>query len=320
MSINPQHAVPAIRVAVSARSARSTRRRAAIDRRTTVDGRTIDASMLLRSLVAALAISFVVLGAAASVGAQPPQPPPIPAPDVPAPPTIGTPSDPAAEDTADDITIGIDAPGGEPSQSILLIIGLSLLSLAPSLVIMLTSFTRIVVVLSLTRNALGLQGVPPNQVIVGLALFLSLFVMAPTLQNINDDALQPWLDGSIDQGEAYDRATGPMQEFMLANTRSAELELMMDATPGGRPESVDDVGMTTVIPAFVLSELKTAFLMGFVIFIPFLIIDLVVASVLMSLGMMMLPPVFVSLPFKLLLFVLVGGWSLIIEALLASYL
>ena len=160
---------------------------------------------------------------------------------------------------------------------------------------------------------------PPNQVVIGLSLFLSLFVMAPTLSAVNDDALQPYLDGQIDQSEAYDIATGPMREFMLENTRKPELELMMDATPGGRPATVDDVGMTTLIPAFVLSELKTAFLMGFVIFIPFLIIDLVVASVLMSLGMMMLPPVFVSLPFKLLLFVMVGGWSLVVETLLASY-
>ena len=219
-----------------------------------------------------------------------------------------------------DITIDIGQGEDNPSQSVLLIVGLSLLSLAPSLVIMLTSFTRIAVVLSLTRNALGLQGVPPNQVIVGLSLFLSLFVMGPTIQEMNTDALQPYLDGRISQGEAYDRATEPMRAFMLDNTRTAELDLMMDATPGGRPATIDEVGMTTIIPAFVLSELKTAFLMGFVIFIPFLIIDLVVASVLMSLGMMMLPPVFVSLPFKLLLFVLVGGWSLIVETLLASYM
>lgn len=222
-------------------------------------------------------------------------------------------------DTGGAVSIDIGSPGDEPSQTVLVIVGLSLLSLAPSLVVMLTSFTRIVVLLSMTRNALGLQGVPPNQVVIGLSLFLSLFVMAPTLTEVNDKALQPYLEGSIDQGEAYERATGPMESFMLANTRPAELDIMMDATPGGRPATIDDVGLTTIIPAFVLSELKTAFLMGFVIFIPFLIIDLVVASVLMSLGMMMLPPVFVSLPFKLLLFVLVGGWSLIVEMLLASY-
>ena len=285
-------------------------------------------------LVAAATIA-ILIGSGAPAGAQ--DDPPSPTTTIPeAPFSIpslpgadrndgGPATSPSATDRDglldNDITIDIGDGGAEgPSQSVLLIVGLSLISLAPSIVVMLTSFTRIAVVLSLTRNALGLQGVPPNQVIVGLSLFLSLFVMAPTIETLNEDALQPYLDGQIDQSQAYDRATEPMRVFMLDNTRSAELDLMMDATPGGRPETIDDVGMTTVVPAFVLSELKTAFLMGFVIFIPFLIIDLVVASVLMSLGMMMLPPVFVSLPFKLLLFVLVGGWSLIVETLLASYL
>ncbi len=232
-------------------------------------------------------------------------------------------ADPTSQDDEDDgnrVTIDIGTPGEEPSDSVLLIIGLSIISLAPSLVILLSSFTRIVVVLSLTRNALGLQGVPPNQVIVGLALFLSLFVMGPTLQSVNDDALQPYLDGTIEQGEAYDIAVEPMREFMLDNTRGTELEMLIEQRADARPETPADIPLTTVIPAFILSELKTAFLMGFVIFIPFLIIDVVVASVLMSLGMMMLPPVFVSLPFKLLLFVLVGGWSLIVETLLATYI
>ncbi len=271
--------------------------------------------------------AFFVLG----MGATPPTvaqgEPVIPEPTVPEPgidvPAIGSidTSGTTDDDGTSGLSIEIGGAEDEPSQTILLVVGLSLVSLAPSIVIMLTSFTRIVVVLSMTRNALGLQGVPPNQVVIGLSLFLSLFVMAPTLSDINDDALQPYLDGTIDQGEAYDRATVPLREFMLANTRAAELDLMMDAAPAsvGDAETIDDVGLTAIIPAFVLSELKTAFLMGFVIFIPFLIIDLVVASVLMSLGMMMLPPVFVSLPFKLLLFVLVGGWSLIIEALLTSY-
>jgi flagellar biosynthetic protein FliP len=271
--------------------------------------------------IAAVVVAAIVLALAGPAGAQDDvTTPTVPEPgvDVPVVPPAGEPLDDEA-DAGNGITIDIGGNDDEPSQTVLLIVGLSLLSLAPSLVIMLTSFTRIVVLLSMTRNALGLQGVPPNQVVIGLSLFLSLFVMAPTLSAVNDDALQPYLDGEIDQSEAYETATGPMREFMLDNTRSAELELMMDATPGGRPATVDDVGMTTLIPAFVLSELKTAFLMGFVIFIPFLIIDLVVASVLMSLGMMMLPPVFVSLPFKLLLFVMVGGWSLVVETLLASY-
>ena len=269
------------------------------------------ATVMVVATVSALA------GPASAQDAETPTPVPEPGIEVPTVPSVGEPVDELDEGTG--ITIDIGGTDEQPSQTILLIVGLSLLSLAPSLVIMLTSFTRIVVLLSMTRNALGLQGVPPNQVVIGLSLFLSLFVMAPTLSAVNDDALQPYLDGEIDQSEAYEVATGPMREFMLANTRTAELDLMMDATPGGRPATVDDVGMTTLIPAFVLSELKTAFLMGFVIFIPFLIIDLVVASVLMSLGMMMLPPVFVSLPFKLLLFVMVGGWSIVVETLLASY-
>ncbi len=266
------------------------------------------------AVVATVVVLVATPGPAAAQGVEPPPDVPEPGIEIPDVPPVGAPAD----DDGSGITIDI---GGneEPSQTVLLIVGLSLLSLAPSLVIMLTSFTRIVVLLSMTRNALGLQGVPPNQVVIGLSLFLSLFVMAPTLSAVNDDALQPFLDGRIDQAEAYEVATEPMRKFMLDNTRTAELDLMMDATPGGRPGTIDDVGMTTVIPAFVLSELKTAFVMGFVIFIPFLIIDLVVASVLMSLGMMMLPPVFVSLPFKLLLFVMVGGWSLVVETLLASY-
>jgi flagellar biosynthetic protein FliP len=217
------------------------------------------------------------------------------------------------------ISIDIGTAGDEASQSVLLIFGLAVISLAPSLVLMVSSFTRIIVVFSLTRNALGLQGIPPNQVLVGLALFLSLFIMAPTLSEVNDDALQPYLDGRISQEVAYDRATGPMQEFMLAQTRTSELELLLDAADRERPATPEDVDLTTLIPAFLLSELKTAFIIGFVIFIPFLVIDIVVSACLMSLGMMMLPPVFVSLPFKLLLFIMVGGWSMIVETLLASF-
>jgi flagellar biosynthetic protein FliP len=228
-------------------------------------------------------------------------------------------ADPGAVDEDEPFTITVDGGGEGPSQSVIIIIVLTLLSLAPSIIIMLTSFTRIVVVLSLTRNALGLQGVPPNQVVVGLSLFLTLFVMAPTLNEINEVALQPYLDGTVDQSEAYDLGTEPLREFMLTHTRTSELELMLDATDAERPEDQSDISLTTLIPAFLLSELKTAFLIGFVIFIPFLVIDMVVSAVLMSLGMMMLPPVFVSLPFKLLLFVMVGGWSLIVQTILTSF-
>jgi flagellar biosynthetic protein FliP len=244
--------------------------------------------------------------------------PELPVPTAPVPGGVADADDTPA--TGGGVQIGITTGEGEgPSQSILLLIGLSVLSLAPSLVLLLSSFTRIVIVLSLTRNALGLQGIPPNQVLIGLALFLSLFVMAPTLSEVNEKALQPYLAGEMEQGEAFDAASGPIKAFMLDNTRTDELQLMIDATGGDRPDTRDDVSLTTVIPAFLLSELKTAFIMGFVIFVPFLVIDLVVSAVLMSLGMMMLPPVFVSLPFKLLLFVMVGGWSLIVETLLASF-
>ena len=226
--------------------------------------------------------------------------------------------DPDGSEPDGAISIDIGTAGDEASQSVLLILGLAVLSLAPSLVLMLTSFTRMIIVFSLTRNALGLQGVPPNQVLVGLALFLTLFVMAPTLGEVNDEALQPYLDGEIGQEVAFERATGPMREFMLDHTRPSELELLIEASGEDRPETPDDVSLTTLIPAYLLSELKTAFIIGFVIFIPFLIIDIVVAASLMALGMMMLPPVFVSLPFKLLLFVMVGGWSLVVETVLAS--
>ncbi|MCP3911093.1 MAG: flagellar type III secretion system pore protein FliP [Actinomycetia bacterium] len=201
----------------------------------------------------------------------------------------------------------------------MLILVITLLGVAPSILIMMTSFSRIIIVLSLTRNALGLQGIPPNQILIGLALFLSLFVMAPTLSEINDVAFQPYLDGQLEQGDAFDAGSAPLREFMLEQTRTAELEMMLDARGGERPEDIDDLGLDVVVPAFILSELRTAFTIGFVLFIPFLVVDLVVSAVLMSLGMMMLPPVFVSLPFKLLLFVMVGGWTLLVETLLSSF-
>jgi flagellar biosynthetic protein FliP len=217
------------------------------------------------------------------------------------------------------IDLGGSGGGKAPSQSILVILGIAVLSIAPSLLIMTTSFTRIVIVLSLPRNALGLQGVPPNQVLAGLALFLSLFVMGPTLSAMNHDGLQPYLRGDLNQSQAFDAATKPLKRFMLANTRDKELKLMAEARHEAAPADIQDVSLTALIPAFILSELKTAFIIGFVIFVPFVVIDLVVSSVLMSLGMMMLPPVTVSLPFKILLFVMVGGWSLVVQTLLAAY-
>ena len=218
-------------------------------------------------------------------------------------------------------SINIDLGGtkDKPSQGILVIILLTLLSVAPALIVMTTSFTRIVIVLSLTRNALGLQGIPPNQVLVGLALFLSLFVMAPTLKTVNDTALQPMLKGTKDQTQAWDAAVVPMRKFMLDQTKPKELAMFVSAAKKGKPATEKDVSLTELMPAFILSELKTAFIIGFVIFVPFLIIDIAVSSTLMSMGMMMLPPVVVSLPFKLLLFVMVDGWGLVVRSLLKSF-
>ena len=205
------------------------------------------------------------------------------------------------------------------SVTLQVLVLMTALSLLPALLLAMTSFTRIVIVLAILRQALGTAQTPSNQILVGLALFLSLFVMAPTLDTLNEEALQPYLDGGITQGEAIERGREPMRKFMLTHTGTDELEVMLEAAGQGRPETVDDIGLTTLIPAFLLSELKTAFTIGFVIFIPFLIIDIVVAASLMALGMMMLPPAFISLPFKLLLFIMVGGWSLVVETLLSTY-
>jgi flagellar biosynthetic protein FliP len=245
-----------------------------------------------------------------------------------APATGGATTAPALADTATagapnpkaSVSLDIPGTGGKPSQSLLIIVLITLLSVAPALLIMVTSFTRIVIVLSLTRNALGLHTIPPNQVIVGLAMFLSFFVMSPTFGDINRDAIQPLLKGEKTQSQAYDSAVTPLRTFMLKQTRKGELAMFSSAANGGkRPEKPEDVGLAALIPAFILSELKTAFIIGFVIFIPFLVIDIVVSSSLMSMGMMMLPPVFVSLPFKLLLFVMVDGWGLVVRSLLKSF-
>jgi flagellar biosynthetic protein FliP len=187
---------------------------------------------------------------------------------------------------------------------------------APSLLILLTSFTRIIIVLSLTRQALGLQNVPPNQLLAGLALFLSLFVMSPVIAKVNTEAVQPYLAGKITAEQAYTDAQAPLKSWMLKQTQADDLALF---EKGGKPTSPASLPMSAVVPAFGLSEMRSAFIIGFVIFVPFLVIDLVVSSTLMSLGMMMLPPSLVSLPFKLLLFVLVDGWALVVQSLLASF-
>jgi len=215
-------------------------------------------------------------------------------------------------------TVNLDI-NPKPSTSVSILLLLTLLSVAPSILLLMTSFTKIFVVLGLTRNALGLNGVPPNQVLAGLSLFLSLFIMSPVVKKVNEQGVQPYLHNTKSQSVAFRDGIAPIREFMLAHTRSEEIALMLRAGHLPNPPTPDKLELTTLIPAFVLSELRSAMIIGFVVYIPFLIIDMVVSSSLMSLGMMMLPPVSVSLPFKLLLFVLVDGWGLIINSLVTSY-
>ena len=212
-----------------------------------------------------------------------------------------------------------DSDPSNVSTSIKLMLLLTVLSLAPSILILMTSFARIMIILSFVRTALATQQMPPNQVLVGLALFLTFFIMAPTLEEVNETALTPLFDEEITLEQAYENASGPFKDFMSEHTRQKDLELFLRYTEAERPESIDDIPLTVMVPAFALSEIKTAFQIGFMIFIPFLVIDMIVASVLMSMGMMMLPPVMISLPFKILLFVLVDGWYLVMKSILQSF-
>jgi len=209
------------------------------------------------------------------------------------------------------------------SSALQLIILLTVLSLAPAILIMMTSFTRIVIVMSLLRQALGTQQLPPNQILIGMSLFMTFLVMRPTWDKVNAEAVQPYLSGAIEQKDALDRAQRPLRNFMLKQIDKSDnwSDVRMFAEAAGQPDAkrIEDVGTLTIIPAFVLSELKTAFLLGFKIYLPFLIIDMVISAVLISMGMMMLPPVLISLPFKLLLFVLVDGWHLITGSLMGSF-
>jgi flagellar biosynthetic protein FliP len=205
------------------------------------------------------------------------------------------------------------------STSVKLFFLLTVLSIAPGILILMTCFTRIVIVLSFTRTALATQQMPPNQVLIGLALFMTFFIMAPTFQEVNNEALTPLFNNEINLEQAYDAAVVPIKEFMSNHTRQKDLALFLEYGGVDRPESIQDIPLTALVPAFAISELKTAFQIGFMIFIPFLVIDMVVASVLMSMGMMMLPPVMISLPFKILLFVLVDGWYLVVKSLLQSF-
>lgn len=221
-------------------------------------------------------------------------------------------------DNIPELSVGVGTGDGGSSQPLTIVLVLTVLALAPALLIMMTAFTRIIIVLGITRNALALQGIPPNQVLIGLGLFLTMFVMAPVLSEINDEAIQPLLDEEISQSEAFDRGLEPLRGFMLEQVRDADLEMFVDMS-GDDPNSPDDVSLTTLIPAYVLSELRAGFIIGFLVFVPFLVIDIVVSATLMSMGMVMLPPVVISLPFKLLLFVIADGWALLVPTLVSSF-
>jgi flagellar biosynthetic protein FliP len=225
----------------------------------------------------------------------------------------------AAPAAAQDISVSFGQGAGLTERVIQLIALLTVLSLAPSILVMVTSFTRIVVVLSLLRTALGTATAPPNTVLISLALFLTMFVMGPAFQRAYDVGLRPLVNNEITAEQAFERSSQPFRGFMLKNVREKDLTLFLDMAHEPRPKTPEDLSLRILVPAFMISELKRAFEIGFLLFLPFLIIDLVVASVLMSMGMMMLPPVVVSLPFKLIFFVLVDGWSLVAGSLVQSY-
>jgi flagellar biosynthetic protein FliP len=218
-------------------------------------------------------------------------------------------------------SVGMDKTNGpvEPTVILQIFLLMTVLSLAPAILVMLTSFTRIVIVLGLLRRALGTNQMPPNQVMIGLALFLTFFIMAPVWQKINQTALQPYLEKRIDHHQAFTNAAKPLREFMFKQTREKDLALFVDIAKVNRPKNSDDIPIKVLIPSFIISEVKTAFQIGFLLYVPFLIIDMVVASVLLSMGMMMLPPIMISLPFKLMVFVLSDGWYLLVGSLVKSF-
>lgn len=221
-------------------------------------------------------------------------------------------------------TIDLQIGGGngtpqETSSAIQLLLILTVLSVAPAILLLMTSFTRIVIVLSFVRNALATQQMPPNQVLIGLAMFMTFFIMAPTFAQVNETAVQPFMQGQLTQQQAFEAAVIPFKEFMAKQTREKDLALFLEYTQSERPTSIQDIPLSALVPAFAISELKTAFQIGFMIFIPFLIIDMIISSILMGMGMMMLPPVMISLPFKILLFIMVDGWYLVVKSLLTSF-
>ena len=219
------------------------------------------------------------------------------------------------------VSVGVGTSGNpqDVATSMQILAVLTIMSLAPAILVMTTSFVRIVVVIGFLRNALSPQNVPPNQVVIALSLFLTFYIMAPYWGQANENGIQPYLEGQITQEQALENIVDPMREFMLRQTRESDLALFVNLSDAPRPYGPEDVSTFTLIPAFIISELKTAFQIGFMIYIPFIVIDMIVASTLMSMGMMMLPPVMISLPFKILLFVMVDGWHLLIQSLIMSF-
>jgi flagellar biosynthetic protein FliP len=209
--------------------------------------------------------------------------------------------------------------GMETSQALRMVLGLTVLAVLPALLVCITSFLRIVIVLAMLRHALGMPETPPNTVVIGLALFLTLFTMAPVLHRANQDAFQPFMQGTLAMDAAYDKGSVPLRDFMVRQTREQDLALMVELSRARPPQTMEDVSNVQLVPAFMLSELRAAFQIGFLIFLPFLLVDLVVSSVLMALGMMMMPPTTVALPLKILMFILVDGWSLVLKALVGSF-
>mgnify|MGYP003861631749 FL=1 len=253
--------------------------------------------------------------------AAPPQPvetPAVQAPDV-RPPTVQTPSERPGGSSPNDSSVAVRISSDAPalSRTVLIVLLLTIGAVAPAILLLMTSFTRYVVVLSLARNGLGLQGIPPNQVLIGLALFMTFFTMGPVFSQVNEAALQPALEGRITTSTAIERGFAPLRTFMLEHVDPEDLRMFLDASDA-RPQGPSEVPASALVPAFVISELRRAFTIGFLVFLPFLVIDLVVSSVLMSLGMVMVPPVVISLPLKLLLFVLVDGWGLLVSSLVTS--
>ena len=274
----------------------------------------------VRKISRLLLLVLVLLGGTLHSFAQTPTTPSAPiAPSAPAAPTAPRPpSAPSVATPLVNLQIGNGNERQNLSTAIQIVVVMTLLTLAPSLIMLMTSFTRIVIVLGFVRTALGVPSAPANQLLIGLSLFLTFFIMAPVWQDIQSQALTPYMNEQIDSNEAMDRAIAPIRTFMLRQTRPGEVDFFLDLAGMGRT-AVNDLPMRVVLPAFVVSELRTAFQMGFLIFIPFLVIDFLVASTLMSMGMMMMPPTMVALPLKLLLFVLVDGWQLVIRSLVQSF-